>query len=97
MNMSMAACCEGYWSTSVNKEEGTMSDQNGIVWRGAGDQRHRASSPAVAPFTKARAAIRIQKLSESSPTGAYSTKVLEAPASESAWAADEQIREGELQ
>jgi hypothetical protein len=23
-----------------------MSDQNGIVWRGAGGQRHRASSPA---------------------------------------------------
>jgi hypothetical protein len=41
--------------------------------------------------------MRIQKLSESNRTGARPTKLLEAPASESVWAADEQIRQGELQ
>jgi hypothetical protein len=56
-----------------------------------------ASNSAVAPLTKARPAIRIQKLSESHRTGAHTTKLLEAPASESVWAADEQIRQGEPQ
>jgi hypothetical protein len=75
-----------------------MSDQNGTVWRGAGNQRHRVSNPAVAPLTKARPARRIQKLPESKRTGDHHlAKVLEAPASDSVSSADEQIRQGELQ
>ena len=39
-----AAYYEGYRNTSVNEGEQTMSDQNGVVWRDAGNQRHRTSN-----------------------------------------------------
>jgi hypothetical protein len=72
-----------------------MSYQNGKVRHGAGDQRDRASNPAIAPLAKARR--RIQKPPESNRACVHLAKVLKAPVSESAWPANEQIRQGEFQ